>query len=129
MLNPTSERRPTLVDGHHPNFLTRHERRIEGWVLAAAEANRAEAIAGLVGQTHTDNVEDPWHTVSLARRAREGGLLPSNGLFLVGEGDRIASPKECRLLAEVGAPRLPRPAAVRTPLSVQVQPLTPEARG
>ena len=92
----------TMVDGHHPNFLTRHERRIEGWVLAAAEANRAEAIAGLVGQTHTDNVEDPWHTVSLARRAREGGLLPSNGLFLVGEVDRIASPKECRLLAEVG---------------------------
>ena len=59
----------SLSDGHSPEFLTRHESKLVGWVKSAAKANRAEAIHALVSQSHTDDVHDPWHPVSLARQA------------------------------------------------------------
>ena len=91
-----------MCDGHSERFLNRHESRLKKWVQSAADANTAQAIASLVGQTHTDDVTSPWHTVSLARKAAEGGLLPEDGLFLVGDQDRIAPPEQCLVLSEEG---------------------------
>ena len=92
----------SMTDGHSQSFLNRHESRLRGWVKAAVESNRAEAIAGLVGQTHTDDLSNPWHTVNLAKKAADNGLLGTDALFLVGDQDRIAPPEQCRALANEG---------------------------
>ena len=91
----------SMSDGHSPKFLARHESKLEAWVKAAAAGNRAEAIAGLVGQTHTDDLLDPWHTVNLAKSAA-GTLACDDGLFLVGDEDRLAPVSSCQALAKVG---------------------------
>ena len=59
----------SMANGHSPEFLARHESKLAGWVASAGKANRAEAIAALVAQTHTDDIDDPWHTLRLARKA------------------------------------------------------------
>jgi pimeloyl-ACP methyl ester carboxylesterase len=92
----------SMSDGHSQTFLNRHESRLYGWVKAAAESNRTEAIKGLVGQTHTDDLNDPWHTVNLANRALKGGLGEEDALFLVGDQDRLATVEQCNALAELG---------------------------
>jgi pimeloyl-ACP methyl ester carboxylesterase len=66
----------SIADGHSDSFLTRHEPKLTAWVKSAAASNRAEAIAALVGQTHTEDVTDPWHTISLAHTAVANGVGP-----------------------------------------------------
>ena len=91
----------TMSDGHSTKFLTRHEQKLEAWVKSAAAGNRAEAIAGLVGQTHTDDISDPWHTVNLAQSAAET-IGRDDALFLVGDEDRLAPVEQCQALARIG---------------------------
>ena len=89
-----------MSDGFGEKFLNRHESRLDGWVRAAVESNEAEAIASLVNQTHTEDLESPWHTVNIARRAAAQGLDGGKVLCLVGELDRISQPHQCAALAK-----------------------------
>ena len=61
----------TRTRTHSEEFLTRHESKLAGWVKAAAKANSAEAIHALVSQSHTEDVQDPWHPMMLARKAAQ----------------------------------------------------------
>ncbi len=61
----------TRTHTHSEEFLTRHESKLAGWVKAAAKANSAEAIHALVSQSHTEDLQDPWHPVALARKAAQ----------------------------------------------------------
>ena len=61
----------TCALNHSDEFLTRHQSKLADWVKSAANANRAEAIYALVSQSHTDDVQDPWHPVALARQAAQ----------------------------------------------------------
>jgi hypothetical protein len=61
----------TCALNHSHEFLTRHESKLAEWVKSAANANRAEAIHALLSQSHTDDVQDPWHPVALARQAAQ----------------------------------------------------------
>jgi pimeloyl-ACP methyl ester carboxylesterase len=92
----------SMVDGFSPEFLARHESRLPQWVESAVAANRSEAIASLVAQTHTYDVCSPWHTVSLAQQASANGLQSDKALFLVGGQDRLASPESCADLCGIG---------------------------
>ena len=92
----------TMADAHSPAFLSRHESKLAGWVASAAKANRAEAIAALVDQTHTDDMTDPWHTVALTRKAARMSLGPSHALFIAGGQDRLAPPEQVKALAAEG---------------------------
>ena len=92
----------SMADGHSSAFLTKHENKLEQWIESAVQANTAEAIYGLVRQTHTEDTASPWHTVSLARLAQQQGLTPERALFLVGDQDRLATPEECEILARIG---------------------------
>jgi pimeloyl-ACP methyl ester carboxylesterase len=71
-------------------------------VKSAAAANKVEAIAALVRQTHTDNIDDPWHTVYLARTAVANGFGPDRAMFVAGDKDRIAPPNQVAALARHG---------------------------
>ena len=92
----------SISDGHSERFLNRHESRLKDWVASAVASNSAEAIHAIVGQTHTDDIEHPYHTINLAQKALENGLDQKDALFLVGDQDRIASPKQCEILANLG---------------------------
>lgn len=115
----------SLADGHSATFLAKNERKLRGWVKAAADSNECKNIAALVAQvepsrlhdrahrpiydcfhfilqTHTDDESSPWHTISLAKKAAANGLGPEDALFLVGDEDRLATPEQCMALAGLG---------------------------
>jgi pimeloyl-ACP methyl ester carboxylesterase len=92
----------SMFAGHSASFLSKHESKLEEWVNSAVGQNRCEAILALVRDTHTDDIDNPWHTLSLAQKASNNGLSPNNALFISGQEDLLAVSAQCKILSQIG---------------------------
>lgn len=86
-----------MLTCHGAAFLTKYESKIPEWVDFVHKANTVEGILSIVEKSQTLDVQNPMHTLQLARQV----VAPT--LLLGGAEDKVASALEIeRLAAEVG---------------------------
>eukprot|EP00052_Salpingoeca_macrocollata_P013798 m.107755 g.107755 ORF g.107755 m.107755 type:complete len:301 (+) comp19063_c0_seq1:115-1017(+) len=85
----------SIVETHSERFLAQHESRVADWVQQIVQANTAGGLHAIVSQTHHDDPNHPYHTVSLSERVQCPTLL------LVGKEDRMAPEREVQRLADL----------------------------
>jgi len=86
-----------MLTCHGPAFLSKYENKIPEWVDFVHKANTVEGILSIVEKSHTLDVQNPMHTLKLAKQV----VAPT--LLLGGGEDRVASALEIeRLAAEAG---------------------------
>jgi len=87
----------SMLACHGPAFLTKNEKKIPEWVDFIYRSNTVEGILSIVEQSQVYDVQDPMHTLQLAKQV----VAPT--LLLGGDEDRVASALEIeRLAAEAG---------------------------
>lgn len=87
----------SMLQCHGPAFLTKYEANIPEWVDFVEKANTAEGILSIVEKSQTLDIQNPLHTLQLAKQVQAPTLL------MGGADDRVASALEIeRLAAEAG---------------------------
>lgn len=75
--------------------------RLTSWVERVCEGNTVEGLMALLEQTHTEDVDDEWHTVSMAGRMANGACQSIQGRMVVGDRDQMASVEEVQRLGRM----------------------------
>jgi len=91
----------SLLSSHSADFLSSHpSSRIKTWVDFICRTNTVSGLAAILGQTHTDDVDDEWHPISMAQRIVSQGSVVG-GRMAVGSEDLLATVENVQILNDV----------------------------
>ena len=85
---------------HSEEFISKNEARVKKWADFVGSSNTVNGLLALVEQTHTEDENDRWHPLSMAKRIVSHGYITS-GRLTVGAKDNLAKVDEVQRLSKV----------------------------
>jgi len=90
----------SIMSTYSPTFLSQNEKRIPKWVQSISQQNTPEGILSLLEQTHTENISDSWHPISMANRIVSGHCVDEVQMA-VGSSDCMSTVEETKKLGQL----------------------------
>ena len=85
---------------YSPSFLSKNEKRVPLWVQSISKQNTVQGILAILEQTHTEDENNEWHPISMAKRIVLGDSIQELQMA-VGSLDCMATVEETHKLSQL----------------------------